>query len=347
MKSTPKRLRKPNSAQAWRSGAGRACLSRLCELLCEHPFSERAAAESVFHVRTSWASFDPKADPQAWAKAPWSIEADCGQAGNDYVERAALRHPMVAACRWGSVESIGWLCAQPEAEPRVRFSEVSDFWSFNRAAVSGIAGAFAPLWALAKGRGWSDREFGSAVSAWLMGAQEADWDCCACVGAARLGVHELVSRDSNFKIPASPASTFECALSAAIDLDVHHERDLPAFEHLLNWFPLDLWLHEAERGKGLDQAGEVLRAVDSQTFPEDALSAGNIDALRRLAAVGALMPSREREEELLGGGAPPEPGQLAARSWLMSWRAEIECEEIARAVPMAPPAPPGSSVRAL
>lgn len=320
-----------DQATQWRLGEGAIACKRLNDALKAHPFDQIEADSALGNLKARW----PKGiyGEGGWARAPWANVrgVDVGQASNEHVNKNALSHPMVATCRWGSLEALEWLCTVPEVSPVVEYDHVADFWSFNRAAQSGISGAFKPLWNKAKTDGWSQERLGEAISSWLMGAGNGEPSKVAsCIGEARGAFEEMCRVDPGFILPMSPVSVFSSALSSAVcrtrgDMEIH---DCSRLIELLAFAPASRWMHESlcpdsEMWKDEPKRDPAL----SLCYVEDALSVGNHQAVDILLSAGFNMPTRERAMAVLSG-EPRDEGQSKALAILQERWAREEAAEI-------------------
>jgi hypothetical protein len=316
----------------------RAALARLCHALSAEDFSAAKADAAWEAWRSTWAvawRAAPMAskrrsegpDPALATQAPWPRLFDAGQCDNEHAKNSKgerlVGHPLLWACRWGSAESVAWACRQEGVEPVVRFEASAEAWCFARAAISGISGAFEPLWLLAKGLGWGPERRGEALSSWLVGAVEGPAERVGdSLGAARFALEELLAGNPDFWLPAAPFSVFEVALSSAM-FHESPDQDEPSAQApakvlaLLGFAPPSAWRHESQIPDtdawcALHEEGKKI----AETFAEDALCGDKPGALRALAAAGFEMPSLERAVSIMSsyGGSPDGEGMAALRA---------------------------------
>lgn len=327
--------------QAKRDHVRRAAIAPLFaalqDALVARPFRRAAAERARAELSAAW---DPALGGRGgWCARPWvgMAPVDVGQCDNAHARLADLRPPMVAAARWGSAESIAWLCGLPEASPVVRFVDVSDCWAPERAAASGIVGAWVPMWAAFKARGWGLAALAEAYSAWLVGCVEGPPGLMAqALASAAPALAELRSADPAFKVPLSPAScSFSCSMVFAMCRDPDEIEATGRMGGraiaLLDAVPIDAWRHECQ-WEGSELSDVVARRPgEPRDFMESSLTIGHLPASRRLAEMGHGLPSSQRLSELFSGADPAEPWRREALDWARAELADKERAEISSA----------------
>jgi hypothetical protein len=342
MKTSAKKPRDPEDqtqfCENFRRGAGRQAFALMQQAVCKKPFD-------VQWAQRAWAACEALflgmgGSGESWHADPWRARAlgcDTGQADNEHSDLNALRHPLIAACRFGSAQSIAWLCSKTDIDPVVPYKDVCDCWCFSRAASSGISGAFEPLWNKARSNGWTRRRLGEALSSWLIGVQAGPAEAMEpSLMAARPALDELLRDDPLFKMPLAPASTFGSALSAALASDgPYRGNGLESCQALISFAPADVWQHEA-----LMPESEIYEAIlenprYARTFAETALSLGNVQGLVQLMAAGHACPSPQRAWEVLRE-APSTDDHWRAYNIAQQQAALKELEELELSAPLRP-----------
>jgi hypothetical protein len=317
---------------------------RLMWALTASPFDPQAAHGAWTAFEADWAD-KVRSDPRSGWAVPWDSKFfDPGQCDNAYAER--LSHPLIHACRFGSPEAVAWVCEREGVEPKVVFTGVSDCWTFGRAAASGMAGAFDPLWALAKRLGWGEDLLGDALAAWLMGATDAKGALAIdAIEACAQAVEEMLAANPQFKLPISPIGPFDSALSRAVHSSWNEGDARPeeVVQALLRAAPARAWTHETdplarERCRPLEE----MEPWEARGFGEEALAASEDRSacFEALLDAGFEMPSLERGLEVAVQGRSAK--ESAAMNVLRARWARKEAQELEQTVGGAiKPRPPG------
>lgn len=332
-------------AHGWRAGAGSLLLGAIAREVSRLPFDPAGADGAWGAAEASWRRCG--GEGSLWHGAPWAARGtgwDNAQSANEHCAPHATRHPLLAACRFGGADSVAWVCSKPGVDPVVGYADAPGFWSFDRAARSGISGAFAPLWSLALSNGWGRQSLGEALSSWLMGAQAGPGGALGpSLSAASGALDWLMSGDPGFVLPLAPSSVFGCALVASI------ARDGPAAEWasraLIGFAPAPVWLHEAQVPDSETYEACQADPEAALTFAEQAVQMGRPEALRLLMEAGHPMPSPERAWQVLHGEPSGAEEWLAYRI-IQERSARSEARDMDAACPAAAPsggrrAPPG------
>ena len=321
-------------AQEWRLGVeGGILLGRIGRAVCAEPFDAKNAERAWGKAGASWSEWSGREElDTGWHSLPWAARetrCDSGQAGNEHCGRYTLRHPLLAACRFGSAESMAWICSKPGIDPVVDYVDVARFWSFDRAARSGISGAFGPLWDLAVSNGWGKERLGEALAAWLIGVQDGPMGAVgASLSEASGALAWLMRGDPGYALPLAPASVFGSALGASIAHEgIDGEPTAEKTRALIGFAPASVWRHEAQMPDSETYEARQENPACARTFGEEALEVGNPEGLRLLMEAGHPMPSPERAWEVMGG-APPSEAQWKAYGIIKALAAMKESREL-------------------